>query len=498
MPDRCIDPYFSGLLNAFENEGVDVHLILANDLVGNLQAHCLKNEISESKLISYINTLNPDFIFNSNRAGITKGILENTTCPIITWMVDLMPFLHHGGDHKDLFCERDHLITSSFKSVEVFETIYPVLKNRVHYIPVATNISDFNSIKFNKKDINISFIGSLFDFQYFNKIIDYCKETPWAFRNLMTLTECIRKDYYLDVEKKVSDLNLDFVLKYFSIDAHFLKAIISNTISNNDRIKILGSITDLGLHLYGTVNWTTIGQYSLKLLSSFQFDKPIDNRKKLVEVYQRSKISINISHNQAVDGLPYRIFDIMASDSLLITNYRKNSDIFLLFGKDFPIPMYRNKEELREKVKYFLENEDERVQIVKKCQQAVSEGYTFNDRVKIFFEIIRKPLHGSKSEIGKVTILDKSLFRKKLHQKLNLLNKSHYEDKLLILHSNPFGSLTIILQLFSRKIVNLIVRSSTQNQRVIIKNRIKSLTTPNFRRKVDYVLELFGIMRANK
>ena len=181
MPDKRIDPYFSGLLSAFEKQGVEVHLILANDLVGNLGARGIKPEISESKIINYINALNPDFIFNSNRAGITKGILEKTVCPIITWMVDLMPFLHHGGDHKDLFCERDYLITSSYKSVEVFEKIYPILKNRVFFIPVATNILDFKETKFDKQDINISFVGSLFDYQYYSKIIDYCRETPWAY-----------------------------------------------------------------------------------------------------------------------------------------------------------------------------------------------------------------------------------------------------------------------------------------------------------------------------
>ena len=315
--------------------------------------------------------------------------------------------------------------------------------------------------------------------------------------NFLTLTECIRQDYYLDIEKKVTDLKLNFILKEFSIDAHFLKAIISNAISNNDRIKYLEAIANLGLNLYGTDNWTAVGQYSISLLKAFQFDKRIDTRKKLVEVYQRSKISINISHNQAVNGLPYRIFDIMASDSMLITNYRKDSDIFLLFGNDFTIPMYRDDKELRREVKHYLDNEDERLQIVKECQKAIAHGFSFAERVKQFYEIAGKNLEQSFNEKGKVIFLNENIFQKSLHRRVMSLNQLENNGKREKIYLTFLSILLLLIRLGCRKLVAAIVKSTTQKQRHTLKYWLRSLTTEHLRTRVDIILRGLGIERTH-
>jgi hypothetical protein len=180
--------------------------------------------------------------------------------------------------------------------------------------------------------------------------------------------------------------------------------LLSNAVSLNNRIKYLDAICDLGLELYGTENWTQVGEFSLRLLRCCQFGEFIKTRKQLVDLYQRSRISLNITHNQAVDGLPYRVFDIMASNSMLITEYRANSDLFRLFGSDMPIPMYRNANELRELTQYYLTHDKEREKVVRRCNELVARGFSFEDRISTIFDIAgTSKLSSEAGEIVRVT-----------------------------------------------------------------------------------------------
>ncbi len=145
--DQELGSYMSELVKGFERVGVKLHLIITNHLVANLGSTKLRFDISEAKIIQFIHKVNPAFVFTTNRGGITVRMMQDIPCPIVTWMVDRIPFLHHGGGHNNLFCEKDYVITSSYQNVKRLETIYPVLKGRVHFFPFATDIESFISVR---------------------------------------------------------------------------------------------------------------------------------------------------------------------------------------------------------------------------------------------------------------------------------------------------------------------------------------------------------------
>lgn len=384
--DRELGSFMTELVEGFRAAGVRLHLMVTNDLVHNLGARALKASIDEDKLVGYINRIRPAFIFTTNRGGVTRGILERTDCPIVTWMVDRIPFLHHGGNHKDLFCERDHVITSSHKNVDRLEQIYPVLRGRVHYLPFATNVNDFAGVA-PAQDTNIVFVGTYFHAGLLTSILEKSRARPDLCRAIMAATADIEADYDLDIDKCIQRHGLQNLLTDFNIDGYRFKGLVANAVSLNRRIKVLDAVSDLGLVLYGTENWVEVSDYSLQLLRCYRFGQFIKTRSQLVNSYQRSKIALNVSHHQAVDGLPYRIYDIMASRALLVTNWQRDSDLYRLFGKDMPVPIYRDEYELRSLVKHFLSHEEERAEIVARCNELVREGFSFEDRVRDFLRI---------------------------------------------------------------------------------------------------------------
>ncbi|HID97511.1 MAG TPA: glycosyltransferase family 1 protein [Thermodesulfobacteriaceae bacterium] len=386
-PDGRLDSYMSELVDAFVRCGIRLHLVITNHIVPNLDSTALKKHISEQRLIEYINDVDPEFIFTTNRGGITKGIMEKTHAPILTWMVDHTPFFHHGGGPEDLFCEKDHCIISSLRHVKVFESTYPVLKGRVHYLPFATKVEDFKTSRNVVQDVDISFVGTYFHSGILENLYNYYADSPETIQGLLRLAGKIQSDPDTDILPLIEAYGIRKVLEDFNYNHIYLKWLFVNYISLNQRIKVLDAVSDLGLRLYGTDNWLHVGAYSLNLLGCFQFQKKIDTRQKLVELYQRSRIGLNISHHQAGGGLPYRIFDLLASNALLVTNARKDSDLFHLFGEDVQVPMYKNEQDLRKIVIYYLENEKERRELVQYCNRLVDRGFSFEDRVRSFFEI---------------------------------------------------------------------------------------------------------------
>lgn len=376
------------LIKGFENAGVTLHVIKANDLVDSLSAKSYSDSVNIDKLKELIDSVKPTFIFSTNHAGIGKIIKKKYKhIPVVTLMVDRNPFLHSGYEIDKLFSTQDYLITASTANVEKLEKRFPKLLGKIFYLPFMTNPNSFDNNHY--KDINISFVGSVF--VNTKKIVDMFSNnfTNIELRNnLCSFIEDVEDDYDLDLKSAIGKYKLSRVIKDNNLTNEKFLGIVANMISNNKRFLYLSSIADLGLDLFGTKNWHTAIKFSPELVSRFHFNTFIKTREQLCNVYDRSKISLNINHHQATTGLGYRVFDIMASSSLLISNYQKKSDLEVLFGKNHPVPIYRNEVELRKLVQYYLENEDERIKIVSKCNSLIQDTHTFDRRAVQICQII--------------------------------------------------------------------------------------------------------------
>lgn len=400
------------LIKGFENSGIRLHVIKANDLVDNLSSHSYSNNIDLKKIEKLITSIKPKFIFSTNHAGIGKLIKKRfRNIPVVTWMVDRNPFLHSGYDIDKLFSKQDYLITSSSSNVTRLENRFPIMKGKVYHFPFMTNPHSFNH-NF-EKDINISFVGSVF--VNTKKIVDIFKKNfnnTQLRNNLCSFIKEVEENYDLDLKEKVSNYKLKWVIKDNNLTNEKLLGIIANMISNNKRFLYLSSIADLGLHLYGTKNWYTAIKSSPLLVSRFHFNTFVKTREQLCNIYDRSKISLNINHHQATTGLGYRVFDIMASSSMLISNYQKKSDLELLFGQDHPIPIYKDETELRELVKYYLENEDERLKVVKYCNELVEKEHTFDIRALQIIRIVEPNYNNDLNQHQDAVYYSKNDFQK--------------------------------------------------------------------------------------
>ena len=101
----------------------------------------------------------------------------------------------------------------------------------------------------------------------------------------------------------------------------------------------------------------------------------------LTRIYNASRISINAPQaHTAVGAVQYRMIDVMASGALLITRRDRPSDLIRVFGDDCPVPTYRDLDELERLCVHYLAHEDERRELVARCNALVASGYSFAER----------------------------------------------------------------------------------------------------------------------
>ena len=103
------------------------------------------------------------------------------------------------------------------------------------------------------------------------------------------------------------------------------------------------------------------------------------------KIIKCSKINLNLTNRPIKTGLPLRIFDIMGCGGFLISNYQ--AEIPLYFEPDRDIVLYGSREELLDKIEYYLCHDDERREIAQNGFEKVKNNFSYEKRLQIMFQM---------------------------------------------------------------------------------------------------------------
>lgn len=235
-------------------------------------------------------------------------------------------------------------------------------------------VSPFTEVRAEEcsSDVNISFIGSRFGIDRRNEV-----------GAIAEIDENLRNEYYRCIEAIINNPNItkkelakvvnnDTLLDYIDIPG------IIMMMSTEKRVRVLSAIVDLGLDLYGTESWMYRYHFDSRLNVAFK-NKKVYSLKHNQDIYNRSKLSINISHYQAKDCFSWRVLDIMASNACLVT------DSWSGVKKKFPdleLPIYEDEHQAREICKRLLNDSEMRSEIVDVCHNEIEKKYRFKHHIK--------------------------------------------------------------------------------------------------------------------
>ncbi|MFZ3059419.1 MAG: glycosyltransferase [Candidatus Methanoperedens sp.] len=116
--------------------------------------------------------------------------------------------------------------------------------------------------------------------------------------------------------------------------------------------------------------------------------------KEYANILNRSKISLNICHDDKEDGkIKGRVFEIVACKSLLLDDGKSGTEKFFDVDKDFV--RFRNKEDLLEKIKFYLQHKEQRNFKVQSAYDKINDIYNAKNMWGDFIEKMFDDKNGS-------------------------------------------------------------------------------------------------------
>lgn len=153
----------------------------------------------------------------------------------------------------------------------------------------------------------------------------------------------------------------------------------------------LNMIVDLVENLGVSFKWYAIERHYQDVLKRVKnkqtiekiYSGFIDNEQDMAKAINKTKIVVNMN-SQGVSSLNYRTMQTLACKRLLISDERKELDLF-----DNKIPIYKNSEDLKEKILFYLHNEQEYSRVTEYCEKICREKYSSRQGVKYILDKIK-------------------------------------------------------------------------------------------------------------
>jgi len=319
--------YYNSIILAFKKRGHNVYNFITNKILcdpwngNNISISKDQDNAAELELKKF----KPDLIISFNNSK--PNFIEKFDCPIVIAEADTAQYFSDQNLIKKNV-DRYHFFYFTSDGLNQIINTFNASKNRIFFIENATSIKS----KKIEKVHEISFIGTLYEYHS-------------------------GKNYSKDKKN-----NTDYL----------------NYISAYKRKKILLSLKDYNLKIYTN----SVPDSYLDLLKYGKLsNQPVFNTITLEKIMNQSLISLNHSHEQAKNnGYSWRVLDILASNSLLITE--KSSLLPKKFGKNISRQFYNSVFEVRQICNYFLKNKNARSDLIAEQNEIIDKFFRWEDRIK--------------------------------------------------------------------------------------------------------------------
>jgi len=404
-----LDNYINQFVLNFQKIGYNIDVYIANQYVECDGIFGLNKNINIKKLNENIKSKKYKFVLSINNALLTCKLDSLRGQPVVDLIVDDFNHLfnHDSTGLYDQFIYADKILFSSHLHIKQLKLNNLGVVGRIYFAPTATSVTNKTLVHPPlPKKYNISWIASLLDTSGFILLCRKSIDSSHRIELLRNAIDITRRGGEISYDERIGGENLHSILLENGWSRAFFKMQIQNLISNETRVLVADKLSSLGLAIFGNYEWLNAVAYHSSILEDFRDGKVISSHDDIMEIYNSSKICINAPQVQSGSALPFRVMDIMASDALLITQYHPESDIFSIFGKECPVVMYKNLDELSELCEYYLSHEDERIRLVRLCNEMVRNGFDFRDRCLDILKLVGISAPSNQSMTGNIEYID--------------------------------------------------------------------------------------------
>ncbi len=387
-----LDPFRQGVVEVLTRLGHQVTPFIVNQ--GYLYDRSIRpiHPDGRARLGQDVAATRPDLVLSINRAGLCPEVLElsingfaRVSAPrFASWYIDsvhtMAPELLQFGDRELVF----FFGPRSASELDGAPAHLPM--NRRFFLPLGVDARAFRpypelTARADKR-FNVLFLGGYFSSAPLHRLAR--GRNPAWYQRFVRLFEAVPSfRSYAEFEARLEAIELT------GFSETERRALLSGLLASRtglDRIRMLEVVQPLGLTLYGG-GWEEVIPEHLGLLEGFAGGS-IHEPALLSQLLSLSRLSINIHHRQSqlCDGLNLRVYETMATGTLLVNDLPEAMGSMFEEGVEFL--SYRSGQELLERSSWALSEPEQARKIAEAGRRAVMSGHTLQHRLVELLRVI--------------------------------------------------------------------------------------------------------------
>lgn len=331
---------------------------------------------------------NYDCVFTFNFWPVISKVANEFGVKYVSWSFDSPCSTMHTEAIKNS-CN----YVFPFDKVEAMKLLGYGAKN-VFHMPLGVNMEKLNRIltrpvSKTEYKYDVSFMGNLYNNEY--NFYDQIKGMPEYYRGFFDgiinsqmniygydLASDIITDDFKPILSTFAQFNLDkeILLK----DTDFFIQMLQKKMTVIERPEILNMIANEGFYI------NHFAGKQDERLKKVKFRGYLDYDTEMPKVFRQSKINLNITLRTILSGIPLRCMDVMGAGGFLISNYQPELAEYFVDGEE--VVMYSSRADLIDKIKYYLENDEERIAIAEKAKARIESDFTYDILLDKIFDVV--------------------------------------------------------------------------------------------------------------
>ena len=334
-----------------------------------------------------------DMVFTINYFAVISNICQELHIPYVSWTCD-NPLI--SMYHQSVFHDCNYIFT--FDKTNYLEFKAMGVKH-IWYLPLAVDTERVEAVIDGKIAADgmdrrvytgdVAFVGSLYERNSYDKLKNTLPEYLQGYFDAVMEAQLNISGANI-IEPMLTTNILEKLQQYFKLEKSSeesfsdLGLIFQTTVLGFKIAEVQRRRALIELSKYFHVN--VYSNSDVSDLVRVQYMGSVDYWSEMPKVFRESKINLNFTIPNIKSGIPLRILDVLGAKGLLLTNYQAEIPLYFKEGED--LVCFDGIEDLREKVRYYLEHEEERKQIAENGYQKVKQYHSYVHRITEMLKII--------------------------------------------------------------------------------------------------------------
>lgn len=369
---------------AYNYRDIEQTFLLLGHTVDNIEQELGSYDVSpefEKVIEQKIRENHYDMVFTVNYFPLISNVCQRAGVKYVSWTCD-NPLI--SMYHTSVFHDCNYIFTFDKTNYLEFRGMGVA---HIWYLPLAVDVDRLDDVIERSRDAakycgDVAFVGSLYERNSYDKLKN---RLPEYLRGYF--------DAVMEAQLNISGANI--------VEPMLTADILSSLEEYFTLEKSPDSFSDLGLIFQTTVLGFKIAEierrralielskyYHVNVYSNsdvsdmvrIRYCGSVDYWSEMPKVFRASKVNLNFTIPNIKSGIPLRVWDVLGSGGFLLTNYQAELPYFFEEGKD--LVCFDGVEDLREKVGYYLEHEEERRAIAESGYRKVKETHLYIERIR--------------------------------------------------------------------------------------------------------------------